>query len=591
MEINKESSCLLLNELRKLKESSKEAIEGIESFSTFKEYMHVQRKVEAELLEKLNEIQDLNINKQLVLVCGSVGDGKSHVISQLKHSYPTILNQFEIHNDATESNNPSKSYKEVLDEKLSTFSDEQIEDGNEKRLIVAINLGTLSNFIEDDQYKIKYSRLREYVVKNKIIEDEIVDEFKLKQICFINFSDFSIYELSKEGPKSEFMGSILEKLIKVSSKNPFHMTYKTICQQKCEYNLNCPLKLNYELISREGIRKSIIELVIESIVKFKIIVSARLFLDFIYNILVPLDFEQFSDQKNLSLMKTNKLTHRIDLNGLLPNLLFEHKNRSLLFSGLNQVDPTIDRLEIVDQLMIELNTLNNHQQSLTHFFKDDDLAFLENIIDYSKLSSLDENEMNVLTKTYIRSARLLQSELLPERRLYKSFMIDLYNYNLKNTVGLKELYVHTAEAIFKWNGASESNYINIENSTISKEYMLSQEFKIEPAVDRGCLNTSAKTIYKFLSEIKVSFICKSKYDSTPVDFYLDYDLYELTDKVRRGYRLNKRDREDYIAFIESLKSLIDQGNKHEQIQVTHKLADECKKFTLKKDVFGGYVFE
>lgn len=591
MEVQIISSCSMLSELRKLKESSKEAIEGIETFSSFKEYMHVTRKVESELVEKLFQIRDLNVKKQLVLVCGSVGDGKSHVISQLKHSHPMLLNLFDIHNDATESNSPSKSYKEVLDEKLEKFSDELIENDDERRLIVAINLGTLSNFIEDDKYKIKYSKLRDYVAKNKIIEDEIVDEFELNQICFINFSDYSIYELSKDGPKSEFMTSILERIVKSSIKNPFFMTYKQYCQQNCEHNLNCPLKLNYELLSRETIRQSISDLVIEAIVKFKIIVSARLFLDFIYNIIVPLEFEKMSDQKDFKHLKTKKNTQNIELKWLLPNLIFEHKNRSLLFSGLNKVDPTIDRLENIDLMMVELNTLNNHQQTIAQYFEGDDLTFLESIIDYNNLSELAADEMNELTKTYIRSARLMQSELLPKRRLYGSFMLDLYNYNLKNLIELKRLYANTSEAIFKWNGTTENSGIIIENSTISKEYVISQEFKIDPSFANQPQNIIEKTIYKFISEIKVSFICKSNLNAIPIHFYLDYDLYELTNKVRRGYRLNKRDREDYIAFIESMKSLIDQGNKRDQIQITHKLAGECKKFTLKKDAFGGYIFE
>ena len=47
------SQCVLADELRKLKESSKEAIEGIESFSKFKEYMHIEREVEKELKKKV----------------------------------------------------------------------------------------------------------------------------------------------------------------------------------------------------------------------------------------------------------------------------------------------------------------------------------------------------------------------------------------------------------------------------------------------------------------------------------------------------------------------------------------------------------
>lgn len=583
------SSCTLLEEIRKLKESSKEAIEGIEEFSLFKEYMHVEREVEIELKKILLHIHEQNISKQLVLVCGSVGDGKSHIISQLKHNYPSVLNTFDILNDATESNNPNKSYKEVLDEKLDQFSDDKIENSTHKRLIIAINLGTLSNFIEDDFYKEKYSKLRNFVMQNRIIEDEIGATFNVEQISYVNFSDFAIFELEDNGPKSNFIDTLLSKIVSSNDENPFYSSYRNKCVSNCDYSSHCPLKVNFELLFNKTIRKSITELVIEAIVKFKVITSTRLFLNFVYNILVPVDFEKTSDNNLLMNSFTHKSIHKIELKWLLPNLLFEHKSRSTLFNGLNQVDPTIDRLEIVDNVMIELNTLNNHKDTINKFFNDGDLAFLDNIIDYTRLSELDIDAMNELTKTYVRIARLLRSNLLPDRKLYIAFMYDLFNYNANNVLGLKDLYAHTKEAIYMWNGITDHQWINIDNMTNSKDFVLSQEFKIEPVLNNQLEIKIPNTIHKFSTEIKLSFRCYG--NESTVHFYLDYDLYRLTDQVRRGYRLNKRDREDYIAFIDSLKCLINSGDKHKLIRISHKLADDSKEFILKKDIFGGYAFD
>jgi DNA phosphorothioation-dependent restriction protein DptF len=90
----------LIEELRKLKESSKEAVENIEFFSSFKVYMHVNRKVEDELFKLINSSSNSSIS-QLILVCGGVGDGKSHLISFLKKMNPQLVDKFYIHNDAT----------------------------------------------------------------------------------------------------------------------------------------------------------------------------------------------------------------------------------------------------------------------------------------------------------------------------------------------------------------------------------------------------------------------------------------------------------------------------------------------------------
>ena len=40
-------------------------------------------------------------------MCGSVGDGKSHIISYFKNRYPNEMSHFTLHNDATESLEPN----------------------------------------------------------------------------------------------------------------------------------------------------------------------------------------------------------------------------------------------------------------------------------------------------------------------------------------------------------------------------------------------------------------------------------------------------------------------------------------------------
>ena len=136
----------LIQELSKLKESSKEAVEGLNTFSPFKKYMHVNRDAQNELQDIIFEAEKKE-NSQLILVCGSVGDGKSHIISYFKSKYPEIMNNFKLHNDATESLEPNKTSMDTLNDILDNFSDEKIDTSTEK-LILAINLGTLNNFID-----------------------------------------------------------------------------------------------------------------------------------------------------------------------------------------------------------------------------------------------------------------------------------------------------------------------------------------------------------------------------------------------------------------------------------------------------------
>ena len=75
----------LVQELSRLKESSKEAVEGLGEFTPFKRYMHIERDAQKGLEELILKANESN-KAQLILVCGSVGDGKSHIISYFNNS-------------------------------------------------------------------------------------------------------------------------------------------------------------------------------------------------------------------------------------------------------------------------------------------------------------------------------------------------------------------------------------------------------------------------------------------------------------------------------------------------------------------------
>ncbi|MDN9585874.1 DNA phosphorothioation-dependent restriction protein DptF, partial [Clostridioides difficile] len=179
------SNGCLIDELKKLKESSKEAVENISDFSSFKKYMHVKRQVENELLDIIKYTADSN-KAELILVCGGVGDGKSHLISYLNNKYPEIMSKFIIHNDATESFEPNKTSIDTLNDVLDDFSDKKM-DNSDKKLVLAINLGALSNFLESE-YVNKFTKLREFVENKGILDISISDDDdKNSNFHFVNF--------------------------------------------------------------------------------------------------------------------------------------------------------------------------------------------------------------------------------------------------------------------------------------------------------------------------------------------------------------------------------------------------------------------
>ena len=93
-------SCKFISELRRLSKLSAEAVQNLESFDPLKKYLHVVRNTEADFKHLMTAVSGVT-HKQLILVCGSAGDGKSHLLSHLKYNDPDgLLAEYAIINDA-----------------------------------------------------------------------------------------------------------------------------------------------------------------------------------------------------------------------------------------------------------------------------------------------------------------------------------------------------------------------------------------------------------------------------------------------------------------------------------------------------------
>ena len=270
----------LVEELSRLKESSKEAVENLSEFTPFKKYMHIERDAQKELEELIIKANDSE-KAQLILVCGSVGDGKSHIISYFKNRYPDVIKNFTLHNDATESLEPTKTSMDTLNDVLDEFCDEKIST-SKKKIILAINLGTLNKFI-DSQYGERFTKLKGFVQDKKILETNIEDNTfnENNSFQFVNFSDYHLFTLKDGRVHSEYVKSLVRKVtqsseVDFSERNRFYISYKKNCGE-CVNKDCCPIKFNYELLGKESVQDSIIDLLVQSIIKNKTIISTRVY--------------------------------------------------------------------------------------------------------------------------------------------------------------------------------------------------------------------------------------------------------------------------------------------------------------------------
>lgn len=577
----------LVQELSKLKESSKEAVESIGDFTPFKRYMHIERDAQKGLDELIHKAIESG-KAQLILVCGSVGDGKSHIISYFDDKYPEIKENFILHNDATESLEPNKTSMDTLNDVLDDFSDGKIGNSN-KKIILAINLGTLNNFIDSNKYGARFTKLKKFVAEKKILESAIEDSSfdESSSFQFINFSDYHLFTLNNGEVYSEYIKSIIQRITKPSEKNYFYLSYKQHCIN-CENNNSCPIKVNYELLSKDNVQNSIIDLLVQCVVKNKIIISTRALLNFIYELIIPRSYIDVNSAtfKN-KIAKLNSIEY---VNSLLPNIIFNHKELSFIFEALSSIDPLNVRNEKVDEFIIDFNNDSDIMQYFNNYI-DFPKDFLWKITNTNINNTEKKKEIHFeLLKLFIRSYYICGIEDLFSLRdsIYDEYMNALFYYNRGDKLKLKNVYENVKNGIMKWNGEAEKEYLNIFIGKNQTKYKVSE--KVELKADTRNLPKNGETdIKKFIGTLKLQYKDEKTQESHGID--IDYSLYKLLVQINNGYRPNKKDRNHFIKFIEFIGKLEETGSQNKELVFIEKNRENNKKYKLEfDDEFGTYRF-
>lgn len=557
----------LLKEVSRLKDSAKEAIENANKFSGFKEYMHVDRKIQLDL-EGVLQNQNQKAEASLILLCGSVGDGKSHLLAYMNKKYPEIMKEYFVHNDATESFSPGKDAMETLEELLIPFSDENIHSANEK-IILAINLGVLHNFINHEHENATFSKLKEFVDSSNLFSQSIVTNFAVDQFNLFNFTDYHPYELTEGGPVSEFYQALLDKVFNESEDNPFYTAYKNDKQR----SYRTMLHENYDFLRNKFVQEQIISLVIQSIIKKKLVISTRAFLNFIADILIS---------ENLS--RLNELNNFERLQNAVPSLLFNNSDRSAILKSIADFDPIHNRTSEMDQLIIELNTLNEWTKINDEYVKDDTsrswLKYFETNNDLvpELFSEYFEGFIRIVFLTNSHFAKSLQDEA------YNSYMLSLYHFNTGEMKKIRSFYEKFKDIIYQWKGTIKRDYVLMSHPF--EKYKLGQSFSVKPVVAQ-IEHIEKGILYTFKSVITVGYRKENSTEEAILD--IDYPLYSLLVKVANGYRPNKSDEDDAIKFTEFLEKVMKFGDKHKELLIN--FPRENKFYKIKRDDFGSLVFE
>ena len=571
--------CLLVEELKRLKKSSQDAVDNETSFNDFKKYMHVHRQVEDGLIDAI-QCAKKSSRKSLVLVCGNVGDGKSHLISYLKHHENNYLDGFIIHNDATESLSRNRNEREELARVLSDFSDSNIDSAVGTKIIIAINLGVLSNFLSSEEGKC-FTKLAEYVEKNKILVDTEISfsNNKEDEIFFnVNFGDYHIYRLNEGKIDSPYISEFIDKIFSDNIGNTFYDAYRSC--HICDVCDCCPVKSNYEMMSSQTVKTGITNIILETVIKDKIILSTRELLDFFYDIIVH---PEYNKTKYKNHYKKNKLKSFIEYS--LPSIMYKHNEVSTLLAHIKQYDFISLRSELFDNIITKFNITDEPVEIFEQYLENNScLKFI-----LSNAFEIHESDKEELSQFLARMCKVTSKNGQIETidREFNEFVSYLYYARKGDVKCLKQLYTTVMKCVSFWNGG---NGENLNLNTNHEDYVISTSLDYQP--DASCFNNVYnETIFeRFPTYINLTFMSK-KDSSQKASVSIDYDLYNILKKVENGYRPSVKDSNSFAGFVSFIKKLSDFGNQNEEITVCHYVGDSIKEYTLKKDVFDTYEFK
>lgn len=537
--------------------------------------MHISRNVEEELIEILHKIE-VSGRKSLVLLCGSAGDGKSHLLSYLKNDLK-LLDNYVVYNDATESSAPSKTAIETLSEALQGFSDKNLDQPG-KNFILAINLGVLSNFVEST-YGEAFKQLREYVINSNILTNQLDEKGYEKNSAFqhVSFSDYHMYNLTMHGINPEYVERILEKIFHMGLENPFYDAYNK-CKE-CPLSKKCPVKHNYEFFTNEKNRKYVANTLVEVIIKDKEILTTREILNYIYDIVVAQNF----NHKKIAQSLTNEVSFLKEyISDITPSLMYEYTDKSVLLNQLQKYDPLLVRSEQADEDAISYYVSSDvSEEVISAIGKETYSKVLCQASAIEKINSdkvLKAQLFNILERLKKIKCDIIQD------KAYMSFLNALYYFNTGTTKKYGEIYEVVEDAIIQWCGNEEQDNICFDDS--HEGIALYEHIEFEPYLDISGNVKKNDELQRFVTFITVKYENKKTGEIISLD--IDYSLYELIYKLAAGYIQTAEDRNNHADFISFIQKMLRTGSADKEIFL---VTDDNRKAIIEKTKFGVYKFK
>lgn len=548
---------VLIKAFRRLSQGSRQSVQSGNELDDFDKYLHIDRPIDRAVRDAMDSIR-IEGGGILFLV-GSAGDGKSHMIATLKTEY----SDFEFRNDASESPWPNVESIDALKIFLNDFKDSTLHTTSAK-MLVAINMGKLSAFIDNTDVQANF---KEIVSCGKTLfdEDNLCHE-ETKRVRIVSFANHQIFELFPENKNitypidSLFIRKVLDKITSKENDNIFRTAFNKSMPIGSDFD---PCYINYQLLCIPAIQDAIVKIIIEAIIRFKLMLTPRELFDFIYRIVVPDNYATFNPSKDF-------------FSSLLPTILFGGGDNKIL-KCLTLLDPlkhgNITHNDYLSELFTSIEipdepSFNGLQEKLHQRF----FAILD---EYYKNS---RSNVEDISRFLFRLKHLL--EYHSESDEYRAFLEILCGYYNNDVDRLFPLYETIQRSIPHFYG-SYTDKLNVVPLDIQgREYKMFVSCDNLKPVPQGSIPFNRSNRNKFVVEIDTQWKVNES-----ISLKIEYQLYEYLCKIQQGKLAQADDRNHNLSFSEFINKLVRQTDFRDKVII---LTSDNQQLTLSR-IFGKKV--
>lgn len=524
--------------LSQLKTSDNSSVTKLEDDKTLFDDLYIEREIELDLKEKIINVQ----GKQLILLVGNSGDGKSTILRKLLKSDELQNNGFEIHNDATESFYPNKDSIETLMEVLEPYSDQNLEEGN-KKVLIAINMGIIGKFLDHPRI-CEFSKLKEYLLKSNILKDGVrKGEVFDKIFDYFSFSEYFIYNVSENDFNSRYIELLFDSVFSKKNGNIFYENYLLLDNS---IKNSCPVAINYELMTHKNFQDYIKNLLILVHIDDGILLTSRILWNFIFELLFDEELERLYS-KSLKPLNGMDFVKR-----LLPNKLFNVESDNEIIKAISNHSDLVESSYKFDLFLHQIFTCTSEQlkNELMKTKKYNNQKIIEESIEliYTDNYKKDENFKYDTNRMLATIFAVDYGDLSVFDLLHKYARI-VYIYNkskkLRKEEELKVLKENISTVICSWNGKhNKENFINTS--------FTNGKFKKSVKFDSSKLKFKRDDITICSHFYKLPRITYKE----EISLLIDYNLFCIINKIINGYQLNSLERMDYIRLNDFITNLV-----------------------------------